>query len=132
MSLFSLRWIPLIAFIAAAGCGPLPRPFEPGSRDLANPLLQVQDSHGVVVAPIYDAPPEVATQLASLLAGGTEILDRDGVLIRDLLGWYKLEIRCWVVTSLSTGYPIGMAGILGDQAAPREIADLYGTPGRSS
>ena len=97
MSLFSLRWIPLIAFIAAAGCGPLPRPFEPGSRNLANPLLQVQDSHGVVVAPIYDAPPEVATQLASLLAqrlGKHEIpTTATGVLNSGNLleGWYKLE-----------------------------------------
>jgi len=97
VSLFSVRWISLIALVAAASCGPLPRPFEPGSRDLANPLLQIQDSYGVVVAPVYDAPPEVATPLASLLArrlGKHEIpATATGVLNSGNLleGWFSLE-----------------------------------------
>ena len=74
----------------------LPRPFEPGSRNLANPLLQVQDSHGVVVAPIYDAPRscDPACKLAGAAPRQHEIpTTATGVLNSGNLleGWYKLE-----------------------------------------
>ena len=86
----------LLAF-AVAGCGKLPRPFEPGAKDLNNPLLRLQDSPGVVIAPIYDAPAEIAAPLADLIA---EALGREdipatssGVLdYGNLLeSWYRLE-----------------------------------------
>ncbi|MAW55571.1 MAG: hypothetical protein CMM69_09090 [Rhodospirillaceae bacterium] len=64
-------WIKVLVgltLVAVAACGKLPRPFEPGAKDPNNPLLTLQDSPGVVVAPIYDAPPELAAPLADGLA----------------------------------------------------------------
>ena len=64
-------WIKVLVgltLVAVAACGKLPRPFEPGAKDPNNPLLTLQDGPGVVVAPIYDAPPELAAPLADGLA----------------------------------------------------------------
>ena len=64
-------WIKVLVgltLVAVAACGKLPRPFEPGAKDPNNPLLTLQDSPGVVVAPIYDAPLELAAPLADGIA----------------------------------------------------------------
>jgi len=87
----------LVTLFAAVSCGPLPRPFETGSQKLANPLLQIKDSYGVVIVPIYEAPPEVAAPLANLLARRLvkyEIpaTSNDVLTLGNLLeGWYRLE-----------------------------------------
>ena len=78
-----------------ASCGKLPRPFEPGVNDRANPLLRLSDSRGVVVAPIYDAPPELAAPLADAVAEGLRLHDipataADTLNAGNLLeGWYR-------------------------------------------
>lgn len=96
----SWSWIRLLIFttvIALAGCGKLPRPFEPGARDAANPLLQLQDSKGVVVAPIYDAPADFSAPLAEMIAKNLRRQDipatASGVLESGNLleGWYVQE-----------------------------------------
>ncbi len=87
----------MVTLFAAVSCGPLPRPFETGSQKLANPLLQIKDSYGVVIVPIYEAPPEVAAPLANLLARRLvkyEIpaTSNDVLTLGNLLeGWYRLE-----------------------------------------
>ncbi len=68
MSSFWIKALVGLTLVAVAACGKLPRPFEPGAKDPNNPLLTLQDSPGVVVAPIYDAPPELAAPLADGLA----------------------------------------------------------------
>ena len=68
MSSFWIKALIGLTLVAVAACGKLPRPFEPGAKDPNNPLLTLQDSPGVVVAPIYDAPPELAAPLADGLA----------------------------------------------------------------
>lgn len=68
MSSFWIKALAGLTLVAVAACGKLPRPFEPGAKDPNNPLLTLQDSPGVVVAPIYDAPPELAAPLADGLA----------------------------------------------------------------
>ena len=65
----------LVAFVAISACGKLPKPFEPSANDWANPLLQLSDSPGVVVAPVYDAPPELAAPLAESIAEGLRLHD---------------------------------------------------------
>ena len=96
----SWSWIRLCALLlvaAVAGCGPLPRAFEPGGKDLANPLLQLKDSTGVVVAPVYDAPAEIAAPLAETVADALRRQDipatASGVLQSGNLleSWYRLE-----------------------------------------
>ena len=86
----------LAAFIVISACGNLPKPFEPSAKDRANPLLQLSDSPGVVVAPVYDAPPELAAPLAESIAEGLRLHDipatseevlNSGNLLE---GWYSL------------------------------------------
>ena len=82
--------------VATTACGKLPRPFEPGAKDRANPLLQLSDSSGVVVAPIYDAPPELAAPLAESIAEGLRLHDIPATSVEILNagnvleGWYSL------------------------------------------
>src|SRR3546814_19674543 len=57
----------LALILAVTACVPLPRPFKPESKNPDNPLLQLPDSGGVVVAPLQDAPP-AAGPFAALLA----------------------------------------------------------------
>src|SRR3546814_18278650 len=57
----------LALILAVTACVPLPRPFKPESKNPDNPLLQLPDSGGVVVAPLQDAPP-AAGPFAELLA----------------------------------------------------------------
>ncbi len=68
---FSSARFPLILAIGLliAGCGQLPKPFksEPGGG-AESPLDALQDSVGVVVAPIDGAPPGVAGPLADIMA----------------------------------------------------------------
>lgn len=52
----------------AAACGPLPKPFKPGMKDRDNPLLKLDNPSGLVVAPVEDAPPQLAGPLAEKLA----------------------------------------------------------------
>jgi hypothetical protein len=68
VSSFWIKALVGLTLVAVAACGKLPRPFEPGAKDPNNPLLTLQDSPGVVVAPIYGAPPELAAPLADGLA----------------------------------------------------------------
>jgi len=86
----------LAAFVVISACGKLPKPFEPSAKDRANPLLQLSDSPGVVVAPVYDAPPELASPLAESIAEGLRLYDipatsaeflNSGNLLE---GWYFL------------------------------------------
>lgn len=49
--------------LALAACQPVPRPFVP-APDEANPLLRLEDTRGIVVLPVADAPPATATRLA--------------------------------------------------------------------
>jgi hypothetical protein len=97
VSSFKFRWIIFVTLFATVSCGPLPRPFETSSQKLVNPLLQIKDSYGVVIVPIYEAPPEVAAPLANLLARRLvkhEIpaTSNDVLTLGNLLeGWYRLE-----------------------------------------
>jgi hypothetical protein len=68
VSSFWIKALVGLILVAVAACGKLPRPFEPGAKDLNNPLLTLQDSPGVFVARIYDAPPEIAAPLADDIA----------------------------------------------------------------
>lgn len=96
----SWSWVRITAVllaIAVAGCGKLPRPFEPGAKDMNNPLLRLQDSPGVVVAPVYDAPAEIAAPMADLIAAalGREDIPATSSGVLDfgnlLESWYRLE-----------------------------------------
>ena len=42
----------LFALLAAAGCGNLPRPFQPDDKPVAHPLLSRADHAGVIVMPL--------------------------------------------------------------------------------
>ena len=58
----------VLAFcLIVAGCGPLPRPFQSGAG-AEDPLLAMQDSAGIVVAPLVGAPPAVSGPLAEIMA----------------------------------------------------------------
>jgi hypothetical protein len=56
--------------VLAAACGPLPKPFKPGMKDRDNPLLKLDNPSGLVVAPVEDAPPQLAGPLAEKMADG--------------------------------------------------------------
>ncbi|MEE2689451.1 MAG: hypothetical protein VX430_08520 [Pseudomonadota bacterium] len=86
----------VFALVGTVSCGKLPRPFEPGVKELANPLLHLNDNRGVVVAPIYNAPPELSAPLADVIAKELRLHDipatsadilRAGNLLE---GWYRL------------------------------------------
>lgn len=87
----------LAAGLTLAGCGELPRPFQPGPRDGVDLLSRLQDSRGVTVAPVYDAPPAVSTPLAERLAAAFRKQDvpatAQGALVNGFLleGWSRLE-----------------------------------------
>lgn len=97
MSSFWIRILAGLLILAAAGCGKLPKPFEPGARDRNNPLLRLQDSPGVVVAPVYDAPSDISAPVAERVAEALRRQDipatAAGVLNSGNLleGWYRLE-----------------------------------------
>ena len=59
----------MCAALFLAGCGQLPKPFksDPG-RGAESPLIALQDSVGIVVAPVTGAPPGVAGPLADIMA----------------------------------------------------------------
>ena len=97
MSSFWIKALAGLILVAVAACGKLPRPFEPGAKDLSNPLLTLQDSPGVVVAPIYDAPANLAAPLADAIA---ELLRTQDIpaTAADILnsgnlleGWYRRQ-----------------------------------------
>lgn len=68
MSFSSLLRI-LLCGAFLAGCGELPRPFKSDRGSGAeSPLVAMQDSVGVVVAPVSGAPPGVSGPLADILA----------------------------------------------------------------
>jgi hypothetical protein len=95
VSSFWIKTLVGLTLVALAACGKLPRPFEPGTKDLNNRLLTLQDSPGVVVAPIYNAPPELAVPLADdiaeflraqdIPATAADILNSGNLLE----GWYR-------------------------------------------
>jgi hypothetical protein len=64
-----LSFVVLLAF-AVSGCGQLPKPFKAGAgRGAESPLVALQDSAGIIVAPVTGAPPGVAGPLAEIMAG---------------------------------------------------------------
>jgi hypothetical protein len=95
VSLFWIKALVGLTLVAVAACGKLPRPFEPGAKDLNNPLLTLQDSPGVFVARIYDAPPELAAPLADDIAEflRTQDIPATAAYILNsgnlLEGWYR-------------------------------------------
>lgn len=89
--------VALVLLLVVAACGELPRPFQPGSRDGGVDLLvRLQDSRGVTVAPVYDAPPTVSAPLAERMAEAFRKQDipatAKGVLANGYLleGWARL------------------------------------------
>ena len=70
MFCFSSRLFLILALgISSVSCGQLPKPFksDPGGG-AESPLVALQDSVGVIVAPITGAPPGVAGPLADIMA----------------------------------------------------------------
>ncbi len=65
----------LIAALALAACGPLPRPFQPDDKDAENPLLRLPDSGGIVVPPAFGLADEPARALAEAVAKALRDLD---------------------------------------------------------
>jgi hypothetical protein len=63
-----IRALLLIAGLALAACGPVPRPFQPEEKDAANPLLRLPDHGGVVVPPVAGLPEAEARALAEAVA----------------------------------------------------------------
>jgi len=82
--------------LGLAACGALPRPFQPGAKNRDNPLLKLPDTPGVVVAPVYDAPPALAAPLADLMAAALSARDIPATANRLLPqghlleGWFEL------------------------------------------
>ena len=70
MSCFSARHFLILAVgFSLASCGQLPKPFKSDPRGGAeSPLLAIQDSIGVIVAPIIGAPRGVAGPLSDVMA----------------------------------------------------------------
>ncbi len=60
----------ILAFgLVVAACGQLPRPFKSDPGDGAeSPLIALQDTVGIVVVPVFGAPPGVAGPLADIMA----------------------------------------------------------------
>jgi hypothetical protein len=57
------------ALIFAAGCQPLPQPFQPSdAKKISNPLLDIPDRSGVVVRPVAGMPGESGAALARTMA----------------------------------------------------------------
>jgi hypothetical protein len=67
----------LCALIGLAGCGNLPRPFQPDEKAEDNRLLILPDRGGVVVRPVEGLPDTLADELAERLA---DSLRRENVL----------------------------------------------------
>lgn len=70
MSCFKRLTVLVVAVgFVLCGCGRLPKPFksEPGSG-VESPLVALHDSFGVVVVPVFGAPPGVAGPLADIMA----------------------------------------------------------------
>ncbi len=66
----------LAAALALAACGPLPRPFQPDDKELAdNPLLRLPDSGGVIVPPAFGLADGPARALAEAVAKALRDLD---------------------------------------------------------
>lgn len=64
-----LSFVVLLAF-AVSGCGQLPKPFKSeAGQGAESPLVALQDSVGIIVAPVTGAPPGVAGPLAEIMAG---------------------------------------------------------------
>ena len=70
MSYFNARHFIILAVgLSLANCGQLPKPFKPDTGSGAeSPLLAIQDSIGVIVAPITGAPWGVAGPLSDAMA----------------------------------------------------------------
>ena len=70
MSFFEpLKRTVLVFCLILAGCGPLPKPFKASAgAGAVNPFIAMQDSAGVVVAPLAGAPPAVAGPMAEIMA----------------------------------------------------------------
>lgn len=59
----------LLSIAMLAGCQPLPQPFKPDdARKVANPLLDLPGSAGIVVAPVGGLPAETGAALAREMA----------------------------------------------------------------
>ncbi len=66
----------LAAALALAACGPLPRPFQPDDKDLAdNPLLRLTDFGGVIVPPAFGLTEAPSRALAEAVAKALRDLD---------------------------------------------------------
>jgi hypothetical protein len=64
-----IRALLLLAALALASCGPIPRPFQPEEKDaLSNPLLRLPDHGGVVVPPVAGLPEGEGRALAEAVA----------------------------------------------------------------
>lgn len=58
----------LAAALLLAACGPIPQPYREGRAEkAANPLIDVPDAAGVVVAPVTGAPPALSGPLTEAL-----------------------------------------------------------------
>lgn len=69
---FSKIFLPLFALLAfvVGGCGQLPKPFKAEvGQGAESPLVALQESVGIIVAPVTGAPPGVAGPLAEIMAG---------------------------------------------------------------
>lgn len=69
---FSKIFLLLIASLAfvVGGCGQLPKPFKAeAGQGAESPLVALQESVGIIVAPVTGAPPGVAGPLAEIMAG---------------------------------------------------------------
>ncbi|MBI3505312.1 MAG: hypothetical protein HY059_10745 [Proteobacteria bacterium] len=66
----------LVAALALAACGPLPRPFQPDDKEGdENPLLRLPDSGGIVVPPASGLAEAPARALAEAVAKALRDLD---------------------------------------------------------
>jgi hypothetical protein len=55
---------------SVGGCGQLPKPFKSeAGQGAESPLVALQESAGIIVAPVTGAPPGVAGPLAEIMAG---------------------------------------------------------------
>lgn len=64
------------AALALAACGPLPRPFQPDDKELAeNPLLRLTDFGGIIVPPAFGLADAPSRALAEAVAKALRDLD---------------------------------------------------------
>ncbi len=81
----------VLAFcLAVAACGPLPKPFKSGAG-AEHPFLAMQDSAGVVVAPLVGAPPAVSGPLMEIMAAALRREDVPATTSSAVKNAYLLE-----------------------------------------